>query len=102
MSELQMEACNDGGKEERPHEEANQSLNHLQITNEPCTHIELLDACHNMHLLIAFSYLEGMKALVACFGSEGHPFYLLVIGAVVSEFLRPIILSKSMVWLSLP
>lgn len=37
------------------------------------TLIELLGACHNMHLLINFSYPEGMEALLACFGSEGHP-----------------------------
>lgn len=60
------------------------------------TSIELLDAYHRiMLLLIAFSYPEGMKALLACFGSERHPSRLLV-EAVVSVFIRPINLSKSM------
>lgn len=66
------------------------------------TLIELLDACHNMHLLIAFCCSEGMKDLLACFGSGGHPFYPLIVGAVVSEFLRPITPSKLMLWLTLP
>lgn len=54
-----------------------------------------------MHLLIAFSYPEGTKALLACFGSERHPSCLLIIGAVVSDFIRPTIPSKSTVQLTL-
>lgn len=76
------------------------STNYRWTLNQPlsCTPwTEPLDAYHNMHLLIAFSYPEGTKALLACFGSERHPSCFLIIGAVVSDFIRPTIPSKSTV-----
>lgn len=39
MSESQKEACNGGQAEEGPREEANHSLNHLQMTDKPSTAI---------------------------------------------------------------
>lgn len=59
--------------------------------------ILLLDAYHNVHLLILSGILRGTKALVACFSSETHPSCLLIIRAVVSDLIRPIIPSKSIV-----
>lgn len=102
-TQSQKEACNHREEEERDHREANHCLNYLQTTDEPSAailHTRRL-SCWTLIIascsfLIAFSYPEGMKALLACFGSERHPSRLLLVGAVVSVFIRPINPSKSM------